>query len=223
MKEFVHYGYDMPQDVGKIDDCFMSNLDDPVVRSGGETFRSYYTIEWCYHGYHTIDPSRSIARVVFEQMYLDNDSVSLWPACDRIGRLLCDLGFDWHHPSKADSVAVWTMFPYGTPEFMAKSYWKRSCYLEPHQDVLRVVNNPFFYRDKNASDGRLVEIAEENGFRYALDRSKYLASPDVIAAEIALLNYGYKLPTKRDEAQQRLATQICESMENWGLIGAGDV
>lgn len=223
MKQLVHYGYDMPQDVSKIDDCFMSNLDDPIVRSGDEPFKSYYTIEWCYHGYHTIDPSRSIARIVFEQMYLDNDSVSLWPACDRIGRLLYDLGFDWRHPSKADSVAVWTMFPCGTAKFMAESYWKWSCYLLPYQNTPRVINNPFFYREKSASEKRLVEIAEENGFRYALDRSKYLASPDVFATEIALLNYGYKLPTKRDEAQQRLAKQIHENMANWGLIDTGDV
>ncbi len=218
MKELVHYGYDMPQDVSKIDDCFMSNLEDPIVRSGDEPFKSYYTIEWCYHGYHIIDPSRSIARIVIEQMDLDNDSVSLWPACDRIGRLLCDLGFVWHCPSMADSVALWTMFPYGTAEFMADSYWKKSCYLESHQNVLRVINNPFFYREKSVSNRRLVEVAAENGFRYALDRSKYLASPDVLAEEIALLNYGYKLLEKKDEAQQRLAKQIRENMENWGLI-----
>lgn len=40
MKEIVHDGYDMLHDVGgdvsKIDNCFMSNLDAPIVRVGSE-------------------------------------------------------------------------------------------------------------------------------------------------------------------------------------------
>ena len=36
MKEIVHDGYDMLHDVGGVDNCFMSNLDAPIVRVGSE-------------------------------------------------------------------------------------------------------------------------------------------------------------------------------------------
>ena len=222
MKEIVHDGYDMLHDVrgdvSRIDECFMSNLDAPVVRVGSEPFKSYYPIEWCYFGYHTIDPSRSMVNMMIDQMNGKNDSCSHWPAADMFVFLIHDLGFDYHHLTNADLVAFWTMFPIETADFLANSFFKRSAYLKENPETVRVINNPHFYVDPNPSERRLVEIAEENGFRFALDRAKVLPPPDVLAREIALLNYGLSCPESVDIKVEELANSIAETMEDWGLV-----
>lgn len=222
MKEIVHDGYDMLHDVGgdvsKIDDCFMSNLDAPIIRSGAEPFKSYYAVEWCYSGYHTIDPSRSFAQMVIERMNMENDVKSHWPAADMFVSLMRDLGFDYHHLTDADLVAFWTMFPIGTADFLSNSFFKRSAYLKSKPETVRVLNNPRFYVDPNPSERRLVEIAETNGFRFALDRAKILPSPNVLANEIILLNYGMTSPELVDVKTEALTATIAEAMDDWGLI-----
>lgn len=221
MKEIVHDGYDMLHDVrgdvSKIDECFMSNLDAPIVRVGSEPFKSYYPIEWCYFGYHTIDPSRSFAKMMIEKMKMENDSYSHWPAADMFVGLQHDLGFDYHHLTHADLVAFWTMFPIETADFLANSFFKRSAYLKSNPETVRVLNNPYFYADPNPSERRLVEIAETNGFRFALDRAKILPSPNVLANEIILLNCGMTSPELVDIKTEALAATIAEAMDDWGL------
>ena len=217
-KELVHWAYDMPWDYHKLDDCFMTNLEAPVVRSGDIPFKSYYSCEWCYHGYHTIDPSRSIAEMVLERVKFNANESGGWPACDMLARLLLDLGLPWNTVTKADALGFWTMFPVGVADFMADSYMKYSQYQQRNVNVLRVINNPFFYKNKNASDGRLVEIAEDMGFRYALDRAAILPAPEVIAHEIALLNHGMRDEANVAVVSEKLSHMIGEEMVNWGLI-----
>ena len=222
MKEIVHDGYDMLHDVGgdvgKIDDCFMSNLDAPVIRSGAESFKSYYAVEWCYFGYHTIDPARSFAQMMIDRMNMENDVKSHWPAADMFVSLMRDLGFDYHHITDADLVAFWTMFPIETADFLADSFFKRSTYLNSKSETVRVLNNPRFYVDPNPSEKRLVEIAEVNEFRFALDRAKVLPEPEVLAREITLLNYGMSSPELVDAKTEALAKSIAETMDDWGLV-----
>lgn len=222
MKEIVHDGYDMLHDVGgdvsKIDECFMSNLDAPIVRVGSETFKSYYPIEWCYFGYHTIDPSRSFAKMMIEKMKMENDSSSHWPAADMFVGLIHDLGFDYHHLTDVDLVAFWTMFPIETADFLAYSFFKRSAYLNSKPETVRVLNNPRFYVDPNPSEKRLVEIAEVNDFRFALDRANVLPAPEVLAREITLLNYGMSSPESVDAKTEALTKSIAETMDDWGLV-----
>ena len=222
MKEIVHDGYNMLHyvrgDVSKIDECFMSNLDAPIVRSGSEAFKSYYPIEWYYFGYHTIDPSRSFAKMMIEKMNIKNDAYSHWPAADMFDSLIFDLGFDYHHLTHADLVAFWTMFPIETADFLANSFFKRGAYLKSNPGTVRVLNNPRFYVDPNPSEKRLVEIAKTNGFRFALDRTKILPPPNVLANEIILLNYGMTSPELVDVKTEALTTTIAEVMDDWGLI-----
>ena len=216
-KEIVHWAYDMPQNYHALDDCFMNNLGAPVVRSGAEPFKSYYSCEWSYHGYHMIDPSRSMAEMVLERIKFKANERGGWPACDMLGRLMVDLGLAWDTVTKADALAFWTLFPAGTADYMADSYMKYSQYQQRNVTVLRVINNPFFYKDANAPERRLVEIAEVGGFRFALDRACCIAQPSVLAKELALLNYGCNEPCKVDAVAEGLTTEIAEVLDDWGL------
>ena len=222
MKKIVHDGYDMLHDVrgdvSKIDECFMSNLDAPIIRSGAEPFKSYYAVEWCYFGYHMIDPSRSFAQMVIDRMNMENDVKSHWPAADMFVGLIHDLGFDYHHLTDVDLVAFWTMFPIETADFLACSYFKLCAYLKSKPETVRVLNNPRFYADPNPSEKRLVEIAEVNGFRFALDRACFIAPPAVLAKELALLNYGCNEPEKVTVIEGGLTSTIAETMDDWGLV-----
>ena len=87
----------------------------------------------------------------------------------------------------------------------------------PHCNAVRVLNNPWFYRDVNAPERRLVEIATVGGFRFALDRACYIAQPSVLAKELALLNYGCNEPGKVDAVAERLTTEIAGVLDDWGL------
>ena len=78
-------------------------------------------------------------------------------------------------------------------------------------------NNPFFYKDRNATERRLVAIAEDSGLRFALDRISVIPSAAVLAREIALLNYGGRNPQKVESAQSNLVISIAETMTDWGL------
>ena len=83
---------------------------------------------------------------------------------------------------------------------------------------MRVLNNPCFYKDANAPERRLVEIASVGGFRFALDRAKHIAPASVLAKELALLNYGCNEPNKVDAIADGLTTEIAEVMDDWGLV-----
>ena len=216
MKILTHFGYEAKSDVESIDDCRIDNTNEPVVRVGGEPFTSYYDVEWFYYVKHVIDPARSLVKPIRALLECDRDATSLWPICDILSRLLRDLEFDLDHPTETDIVRFRTMFPGEAAECLANSYMKRTAYINRCEGYVRVLNNPSFHAKRNASDRLLVEIATENGVRYALDRSKCIASPEALATEIALLNYGYTQPTKVSEAERRLALQIREVMDDWG-------
>ena len=217
MKILTHFGYEAKSDVESIDDCRIDNTNEAVVRVGGEPFTSYYDVEWFYYVKHVIDPARSLVKPIRALLECDRDATSLWPICDILSRLLRDLEFDFDHPTETDIVRFRTMFPGEAAECLANSYMKRAAYINQCEGYVRVLNNPSFHAKRNASDRLLVEIATENGVRYALDRSKCIASPEALATEIALLNYGYTQPTKVSEAERRLALQIREVMDDWGL------
>ena len=119
-------------------------------------------------------------------------------------------------PVLSDQVAFWTMFPDGVAEALAYR-WKEPGLLPKHGDAVRVLNNPFFHKDPNANERRLVEIAEDNGLRFALDRIAVLPPPETLAREIALLNHGIRDPEKVEPIQSRLAASIAETMADWGL------
>lgn len=190
MRQFIHYGYDLKPgvDVREIDDCIFDNMEESVVRAGDEPFVSYHPIEWCYNVCSRVDPSRSLARVLQVEIDRCHEKTSWWPVCDLLQELLLDMGFDFLHPSDADLVAFHSIFPFRAAECLAESYMKNAAYLVRRPGIVRVVNNPFFHSDRNASDRRLVEIGEWNGLRYAVDRTKVHVEPMVLADEIMLLN-----------------------------------
>lgn len=218
MREIIHTDQEgWPLCPTCIDDCMLDNLDAPVIRSGGEPFRSYYSVEWFYYCYSAIDPSRSYVETLVKAMDERSSVENNWPASDAIHYLLRDLGFDQYHLSYADLVAFWTIFPKGLSDFLSLPYMKLRSYNNPYGDVVRVLNNPFFYKDLNASDGRLVEIADVDGFRFALDRASFIAPPAVLAKELSLLNYGCSEPARVSAFAEGLTGSISETMSYWGL------
>ena len=219
MREIIHTGYDgKPLAPSMVDDCFFENLAAPVIRSGSEAFKSYFDVEWYYSVYNAIDPARSLVETVIKGMDERSSESNNWPASDALHYLLTDLGVWNKSPAVADSVAFWTMFPNGTAEFLSLPYMKVNRFLNRHGDYVRVLNNPFFHKDSNVHLGRLVEIAEVNGFRYALDRASFIALPAVLAKELALLNYGCNDPMRVDAVAEELTVSIGETMSDWGLI-----
>ena len=197
MREIIHTDYEgQPLNPQRVDDCFLDNLNEPIIRKGDIPFKSYFAVEWCYYCYNAIDPMRSFVNTIALAMTERAGDSNNWPANDAIHILLRDLGFDDANLTKADLVAFWTMFPIGVSEFLSEPYMKLCRYNNPHEEVIRVINNPWFYKDPNASDRRLLEIAEVGGFRYAVDRACFIATPEVLGNELALLTYGCNEPTK---------------------------
>ena len=217
MREIIHTDEEGGPCTNDYDDCMFANLDAPVVRSGGEPFKSYYSVEEGYYCYSAMDPSRSLVETVLKAIDERSSESNNWPACDAICVLLFDLGFDIVHLTRADIVAFWTMFPKGVSDFLSLPYLRLRCFNNPHGDVVRVLNNPCFYKDANAPERRLVEIASVGGFRFALDRAKHIAPASVLAKELALLNYGCNEPNKVDAIADGLTTEIAEVMDDWGL------
>ena len=221
MREIVHIddeGNPCPRDD---DGRILDNLNEPVVRSGGEPFKSYYSVEWYYYCSSAIDPSRSFVETVLKTMDEQCSPENNWPACDAICCLLVDMGFDLKHLTKADVIAFWTLFPKGLADFLSLPYLRLRDFNSPHGDIVRVLNNPFFYKDIRASERRLVEIATAGGFRFALDRASYIASPAVLARELASLNYGCGEPRRVDSIAAGLQEEIAETFNDWGLFPTG--
>lgn len=218
MKTIIHDGYDGKCSEDCYDICFFDNLSEPVIRDGGEPFKSCYDVEVAYHVHNLVDPSRSLAKGIFELLDREHNEKTLWPLCDGLSRLCWDLGVDPYQPKRNDQLVFWTMFPKGAAECFAESYMKWNGFLERHRNVVLVLNNPAFYADRNATERRLVEIAEDDGQRFALDRTKKLPTPETLAREIALLNHGFHHPERVAPLTARLATSIAETMSDWGLI-----
>ena len=133
-----------------------------------------------------------------------------------LAHLASALGIVFNRPSPESDIAFWTMFPDGVAEALANR-WKEPNLLAKHANAIRVLNNPFFHKDPNANERRLVEIAEDGGLRFALDRVAVLPRPDVLAREIALLNHGLRDPENVEPVRSKLAASIAETMSDWGL------
>ena len=218
MREIIHTDEDgQPLNPATIDCCMLDNLSAPVIRSGGEPFKSYYAVEVLFYCCSKIDPSRSFVDVLVKAMDEQCSAENNWPASDAVHVLLSDIGINCQNLTRADIVAFWTMFPKGLSAFLSLPYMRLTSFNNPHGDVVRVLNNPFFYRDTNTPYGRLVEIAEVNGFRFALDRACFLASPAVLAKELALLNYGCSEPERVSAVAEELTKSISETMSDWRL------
>ena len=218
MKTVFHCGYDGKPIEEWYHECFFDNLAAPVIRTGGEPFKSCYDIEWSFHIYNLVDPSRSLAKAVIALLDKGNWDEPNWTVCDCLFQLCRDFGMTPHLPSRTDRLAFWTMFPKGTADCIANSYMKREGFLEKPKGTALVLNNPFFHADKNATEKRLVEIAETDGLLFALDRTKILPSPEVLAKEIALLLHGLRHPESVAPLAGRLSPPIAETMADWGLL-----
>ena len=216
MKVNFYHGYDGGNDEEQYGDPELDNRAEPIVRKGGEVFKSCYDIEWCYHVCHVIDPARSLAKPVAD--LLDgNIGEPHWTACDMLSVLIADMGINRRHPSLEDAVAFWTMFPDGVSEALSNCYMKDCSLLAKHGDIVRILNNPFFYKDRNANERRLVEIAEDSGLRFALDRIAVIPGPETIAREIAILNHGIRDSNKVEDIAKKLTPSIAKTMEEWEL------
>ncbi len=217
MKVIFHHGYDGGNDEEQYGDPEVDNRAQPIIRKGCEPFKSCYDIEWGYHVCHVVNPSRSLAKPVAD--LLDgNIGEPHWTVCDMLSVLIADMGINRRHPSREDAVAFWTMFPDGVAEALSNSYMKDCSLVAKHGDYVRVLNNPFFYKDRNANEHRLVEIAEDNGLNFALDRIAVIPSPETLAREIALLNHGFRDTKSMESVREKLSASIAETMEDWGLI-----
>lgn len=218
MKVIIHEGSDGPVQEGRATECVLNNMSEPVVRSGGEPFKSCYEVEVCYYVNHVVDPSRSFVRPMRDMLESGCDSISLWPICDYLAVLIQDCGLEFLHPKKSDVLAFHTMFPYEAARCLAKSYYSISGFMPEYRDCMRVVNNPLFYRDAHSSERRLVEIADVNGFRYAVDRTVALPSPAALATEIAELNFGHIGKRTASRIVKKLDRVVTETYGDWGLV-----
>lgn len=218
MKVNFYHSYDGDADEASYVSCFFDNLSEPILRPGAEPFKSCYSVEWSYHVYNLVDPRRSVVAPIVRLFKISNfDRISKWPVCDCLLVLLRDFGLDAHQPSRTERIAFQTLFPAETADYLADSYVKLRGYADFRDDTVRVLNNPFFHKDPNANERRLVEIAADGGLRFALDRIAVLPSPDVLAREIALLNHGLRDPENVEPVRARLSASIAETMSNWGL------
>ena len=192
------------------------NLEEPIIRKGGVPFRNCYEIEeYCYRE-HIIDPSRSLVIPILK--LLDGNVWNPhWGVCRVLSVLIADMDVDSWNPSLGDIIAFWTMFPDCVAEALSNCYAKKFGLLAKHGDVVRVLNTPFFHKDPNANERRLVEIAEDNGLRFALDRIAVIPPPETLAREIALLNHGLRDSENVEPVRARLAASIAETMSDWGL------
>ena len=146
------------------------------------------------------------------------DGDPIWENCDCIYRLVRDFRINPYNPRWHEKILFRTVFPEGTARYLEDSYLKVTALLDKCDGVVRVLNYPQFHSDSNATEKWLVEIAEDNGIRFALDRTKVLPTPKVLAREIAVLNHGVKDSQKVDVIAARLETLIAETMDDWGLL-----
>ena len=194
----------------------LDNQVEPIIRCGGEPFKRCYDLEEFFYCCQIVDPRRSVAGTIIG--FMGNGLIDDlgWEECSMLAHYISDFGIAFNRPSLESDIAFWTMFPDGVAEALAKR-WKEPGLFAKHGDAVRVLNNPFFHKDPNANERRLVEIAEDGGLRFALDRIAVLPSPDVLAREIALLNHGLRDPENVEPARAKLSASIAETMSNWGL------
>lgn len=225
VKVMVHCHFDEDADphLNKIDTCFMTNWKSLKVRKGWGRFQSYYDVEYTYRGYHFIDTSRSFVRMLCA--IREGNERTNWPGCDFVSQLVRDLTLTSYGSalSKANQMLLTTIFPIGLAEFMENSYLHRSLPERVHLNEPRVLNHPQFYQDKHRQIGNLVEIAIERGRLWALDRTKPIPTPEVLAEEIALLCYAIDKPSAIRSIQSHLVTSITTQMNHLRLSPSPDL
>ena len=194
----------------------VDNRKEPPIRKGDEAFWNAYEIDDGYNCVHIIDPKRSLAAPMLSFQEWGGGTPE-WAFCDCLSVLIGDVDIDRWHPTRGDLIAFWTIFPDGVAQALARCYMKDCSWLAKHAATVRVLNNPWFHKDRNANERRLVEIAEDNGLRFALDRIDPIPPPDVLAREIALLNHGLRDPENVEPVRARLAASIAGTMADWGL------
>ena len=216
MKKLLSQCDEIPDKDEPFSDCYLDNRTEAIIRRGGEPFLNRFEIEDSYYKSHIVDPSRSLVSPIVELMDWGVGDPH-WSDCDCLSVLIANMEISRLHPSREDVIAFWTMFPDGVGEALSNSYMKDCSLLEKHRNTVRVLNNPFFHKDPNANERRLVEIAEDGGLRFALDRIAVLPSPEVLAREIALLNHGLRDPENVEIVRAKLFSSIAETMADWGL------
>ena len=122
---------------------------EPIVRVGGEPFESHYESEFHLETY-IADPRRSFVKPLYQMS--DKWVDGAWWVADFLACFLLDLGFNLSNPTKAMSVAFWTMFPEGVSRHLSVSWRRIACFNRCHGDIPRVINNPFFYCDSNVAE-----------------------------------------------------------------------
>ena len=188
------------------DDKWMDNRNEPVVRIGDEVFECHYEPECNCHESYIVDPRRSLCRAVYARV--SEFETGAWPIADFLICLLADIGLCVSSVTRALQVAFWTMFPHGVNWHLEKSYLRICDFNAKHCDVPRVINNPFFYADPNASETRLLEIVQDSGCTYAIDLANEAASAETLAREIALLNHIHEGDATVESAYGRILLQI---------------
>lgn len=216
MKLIFHNGEDGGQDELGYGDPVLDNREEPVLRAGGEPFKSCCNTECGYYVCHVVDPSRSLAKPVVDWVEGKTEEPS-WVTYDTLSCLVADMDIRRRDPAWGDIVAFHTLFPAGTADVFANSYAKDSTFQPKHNGAVRVLNNPWYHKNPNANERRLVEIAEEGGVRWALDRTRLIPTPEALAREIALLLFGIRAPKNVGPLRDRLAVSIAETMADWGL------
>ena len=189
------------------DDKWMDNRNEPVVRIGGEVYESHYESD-CHLETYIADPRRSFVKPLYLELDKWVDGAG-WLA-DFLACFLLDLGFDLVHPTKAMIVAFWTMFPRFLSFVEFKRWMGHSAYNNQVKEMPRVINNPFFYSDSNAAETRLLEIAQDGGFTYAIDLAKESASAETLAREIARLNHIHEGDAAVESAYGIILPQVAD-------------
>lgn len=228
MKVLFHRGYDFPISLSEIEDCVLDNRRAPIVRFAGEVFTTYYSIEWSYHIKHIIDPTRSYASDILA-LVGDEPRQATWVTHDILFYLLKDLGL-WRTPTTwQERLAFHTLFPRGTAWVFSEYHHSDIRFIGCERERFRVINNPFFYCDTHATEKHLVPIVEDDGLRFALDRRKIIPSAKVLAREISLLNYGFRLTRRQQLPLQKTLEEAighaltAAKLSPWRLFPASEV
>ena len=93
------------------DEKWLDDRQEPIVRIGGEPFESHYESEFHIETY-IADPRRSFVKPLCQMS--DKWVDGAWWVADSLACFLLDFGFNLSNPTKAMSVAFWTMFPEGS-------------------------------------------------------------------------------------------------------------
>lgn len=189
---------------------WLDNRQEPIVRIGGEVFESHYESE-CHLETYIADPRRSFVK----PLYLASEKWAdgAWQIADFLACFFLDLGLNLECPTKAMGSAFWTMFPECVSRHLFKSWRRNACFNVRYCEIPRVINNPFFYSAPNASETRLLQIAEDSGCTYAVDLANPYGNTETLAREIALLNHIHEGDSSIESTYNTILTQIADVLK----------